>query len=62
MTSVSMAVTICNSWLEAAARDSHLGSMSILSLSLLPSTNLLSKGQLLMGLRKKELFHQWQHC
>lgn len=60
MTPVSMSVTICNSCLEAAARDSHLGSTSILSLSLLPSTNFVSKGQLLKGLGK-ELFRQWQH-
>ena len=61
MTPVSMSVTICNSCLEAAARDSHLGSMAILSLSLLPSTNLLSKGRSLKGLGKKESFCQWQH-
>lgn len=60
MTPVSMSVTICNSCLEATARDSHSGSMSILSLSQLTSTNLLSKGWSLKGLGKK-LSHQWQH-
>lgn len=61
MTPVSMSVTTSSSCLEAAARDSNLGSMSVLFLSLLPSTNLLSEGLVLKELGKEELFHQWQH-
>lgn len=61
MTPASMSVTICNSCLEAAAKDSLLGSISILSLSLLPSTNLVSKVWSLKGLGKKEFFYQWQN-
>lgn len=57
-----MSVTICSSCLEAAARDSHLGSISILSLTLLPSTGLVSSGRWLKGLGKRDLFHQWFCC
>lgn len=61
MTPASTSVTTSSSFLEAAARVSRSYSVSVLFLSPLPSTNLLSVGLALKGLKKEELFHQWQH-